>query len=64
MLMSLIEMFNVKLAHSSLGYREDIFVTHLIITIKLDLSIFPMVVILFCGCVPEVVVPLHVIGFI
>ena len=34
----------VKPAHSSLGFREDIFMTHLIIIIKWDVSAFPSVV--------------------
>ena len=42
--------------HSSLGDREDIFVTHLIIIIKSEVSTFPIVV-------PEVVLPSYAIGF-
>ena len=35
----------VELAHWNLGDRENIFITHLIITIKSEVSIFPIVVI-------------------
>ena len=41
----------VKLAHSSLSDYKDIFITHLIIIIKLEVSTFPIVVIFFHGCV-------------
>ena len=47
----------VKLAHSSLGYREDIFITSEVFT-------FPIVVIFFHSCVPEVVVPSYAGSFI
>ena len=43
----------VELAHSSLGYREDIFITCLIMIIKLEAQ--PLIVIFFRGHVPEVV---------
>ena len=36
---------------------EGIFIIHIIIIIKSELSAFPIVVIFFRDCVPEVVVP-------
>ena len=39
----------VQLAHSSLGDWKNIFITHLIIIIKSELSTFPIVVIFFRG---------------
>ena len=54
----------VELVHWSLGDRENIFITHLIITIKSEVSIFPIVVIFFRGCLPEIVVPSYTVGFI
>ena len=55
----------VKLAHTSLCDREDIIITHLIITIKSEISIFPIVVTFFRGGVPDVVVSSYaVVGFI
>ena len=44
----------VQLAHSSLGEWKDIFVIHLIVIIKSEVSTFPIVVIF---SVPKVVVP-------
>ena len=52
------------MGHSSLGDRENIFVTHLIIIIKLEVSTFPIVAIFFHGCEPEVIVPSHAVRFI
>ena len=46
----------VELAHSSLGDWNNIFITHLIIIIKSEVSTFPIVVIFFRGCVSEMVV--------
>ena len=46
----------VELAHSSLGDWKGIFITHLIIIIKSEVSTFPIVVIFFRGCVSEMVV--------
>ena len=46
----------VELAHSSLGDWKNIFITHLIIIIKSEVSTFPIVVIFFRGCVSEMVV--------
>ena len=46
----------VELAHSSLGDWKDIFITHLIIIIKSEVSTVPIVVIFFRGCVSEMVV--------
>ena len=43
--------------HSNLGDWNDVFVTHLIIIIKSEVSIFPIVVMLFHDCVSEQVVP-------
>ena len=43
--------FFINLTHSSLGDWEDIFITHLIIIIKLEVSTSPIVVRFFCGCV-------------
>ena len=51
------------LAHWNLGGREDLFTTHLIIIIKSELSIFPIVVIFFRGCVPKAGVR-YVVGVI
>ena len=47
---------SVELAHSSLGDWKGIFITHLIIIIKSEVSSFPIVVIFFRGCVSEMVV--------
>ena len=53
----------VEQAHSSSGSWEDIFITHLIIIIRLEVSIFPIVVMFFHGwCVPEVIVPSYAVG--
>ena len=46
----------VELAHSSLGDWKNIFITHLIIIIKSEVSTFPIVVIFFRGRVSEMVV--------
>ena len=46
----------VELAHSSLGDWKNIFITHLIIIIKSEVSTFPIVVLFFRGCVSEMVV--------
>ena len=55
----------VKLAHSILGDRGDMFITHLIIiVIKSEVSTCPIIVIFFSGCVPEAVVPSYAVGFI
>ena len=54
----------VKLAHSCLGDRGDIFVTHHIVIIISEVSIFPLVAIIFRGCVPEVIVSSYAVGFI
>ena len=51
-------------AHPSLGDPHNIFITHLIITIKSEVSIFPTVVIFFRGCVPEVFVLSYAVGSI
>ena len=53
----------VILAHSRLGDREDTLTTHLIIIIKSEVSILPIVVIFFRGCVPGVVVPSYAVRF-
>ena len=55
----------VELAHSNLGDWKDIFIIHLIIIIKSEVSTFPIVVIFFRGCVSEMVVlPYSVIYYI
>ena len=54
----------VKPALSSLGDREDVFVTDLIFVIKSKVSTFTIVVIFSCGWVPVVVVSLFTVGFI
>ena len=41
----------VELAHSSLGDRKDIFITHLNLIIKSKVSTFPIVVIFLWLCV-------------
>ena len=46
----------VELAHSSLGDWKNIFITHLIIIIKSEVSTFPIVVIFCRGCVSEMAV--------
>ena len=51
-----------KPAHSSFGDREDIFVTHLIIVIRSEVS--DIVIICFRGCVPDTFVPSYNVGFI
>ena len=54
----------VELAHSNLGDREDIFITHFIIIIKSEISTLPIVVIFFRGCLPEVVIPSYAVRYI
>ena len=55
----------VELAHSSLGDWKDIFITHLIIIIKSEVSTFPIVSYFFRGCMSEMVVlPYSVIYYI
>ena len=49
----------MKLAHLSLGGREDLIITH-----KSEVSIFPIVVIFLCGYMPGVVVLSYAVGFI
>ena len=51
-----------KVAHSSLGDRKDILVTHLIL-LKSEVSTFP-IVIFFRGCVPDGVVLSYALVFI
>ena len=46
----------VELAHSSLGDWKNLYITHLIIIIKSEISTFPIVVIFSRGCVSEMVV--------
>ena len=46
----------VQLTHSSLCDREDVSVIHTIIIIKSEVSTFPIVVVLFRGCLFEVAV--------
>ena len=46
----------VELAHSNLGNWKIIFITHLIIIIKSEVTTFPIVVTFFRGCVSEMVV--------
>ena len=55
----------VELAESTLGNREAISITHLII-IKSDILIFPVAVIFVRGCVPQVVmvIPSYAVGSI
>ena len=43
----------VQLAHFSIGDCKDISIAHGIIIIKLEVSTFPIVIIYFRGCVPE-----------
>ena len=52
-----------QIDHSSLCDREDIFVNHSIF-LRSEVPIFPIVIILFYGCVPVVVVPTYAVGFI
>ena len=51
-----------KPAHSSFGDREDIFVTHLIMVTRSEVS--DIVIICFRGCVPDAFVPSYNVGFI
>ena len=51
----------IKLAYSCVGYRGDVFITHLITIIKSEVSISP---ILIRGCVPDVLAPSYAVGFI
>ena len=46
----------VQLAHFSIGDWKDISIAHVIIIIKLEVSTFPIVIIVFLGCVPEMFV--------
>ena len=46
----------VELTHERLGDWKNIFITHLIIIIKSEVSTFPIVFIFFRGCVSEMVV--------
>ena len=41
---------------SVLGDWKDISIAHVIIIIKSEVSTFPIVIIFFCGCVPEMFV--------
>ena len=52
----------IQLTYQSLDDREDIFVTHFIITIKSEVSTFPIIVIFFLGCLSEVVVNHHILS--
>ena len=46
----------VQLAHFNLGDWKDVSITHVIIIIKSEVSTFPIVIIFFRGCVPEMFV--------
>ena len=46
----------VQLTHFSIGDWKDISIAHVIITNKSELSTFPIVIIFFRGCVPEMCV--------
>ena len=46
----------VQLAHFSICDWKDISIGHVIIIIKSEVSTFPIVIIFFCGCVPEMFV--------
>ena len=46
----------VQLAHFSIGNWKDISIAHVIIIIKSEVSTFPIVIIFFRGCVPEMFV--------
>ena len=45
----------VELAHWSIGDWKDISIAHVIIIIKSEVSTFPIVFIVFRGCVPELI---------
>ena len=51
----------IKLAYSCVGYRADVFITHLITIIKSEVSLSP---ILIRGCVSDVLAPSYAVGFI
>ena len=55
---------SLTLTHSSLGDPEDIFIIHLIIIIRSKVSTIHIVVIFFCGCASQVVVPSYTVGFL
>ena len=50
------------MAHVNLGDREDIFITHFIIIIKSEVLTFPIIVIDFRGCVPDVADAAYAVG--
>ena len=47
---------DIQLAHFSIGDWKDISIAHVIIIIKSEVSTFPIVIIFFRGCVPEMFV--------
>ena len=47
---------DVQLAHFSIGDWKDLSIAHVIIIIKSEVSIFPIVIIFFRGCVSEMLV--------
>ena len=46
----------VQLAHFSLGDWQDISINYVIVIIKSEVSSLPIVILFFCGCVPEMFV--------
>ena len=53
----------VQLAHFSLGDWKDIFIAHVIIIIKSEVSTLPIVIIFFRGCVPEMFVTSYSVAY-
>ena len=53
-----------KLAHLSIGCREEIYITNYFTIIKSEVLIFTSVDISFCGCVAQVAVPSYSVDFI
>ena len=53
----------VKLAQISIGDWKDISIAHVIIIIKSEVSTFPIVIIFFRCCVPEIFVTSHSVTY-
>ena len=53
----------LQLAHLSVGNWKDISIAHVIIIIKSEVSTFPIVVIFFRGCVPEMFLISYSVNF-
>ena len=53
----------VQLVYFNIGDWKDIFIVHVIIIIKSEVSTFLIVIIFSCGCVPEVFVTYHSVTY-